>query len=52
MMAETLIKSHENGTLMKHVSDAEDRQAIKEPLPPVIVGAITVSTPAEKIETL
>ena len=48
MIAETLIKSYENGTLMKHVSDAVPS---KVPVSPVIVGAITVSSP-EKIETL
>jgi hypothetical protein len=45
LMAVTLIQSHQNGTLMKHLSDAEDREAIKAPFAPVIVGAITVSSP-------
>ena len=48
LMAETLIKSYENGTLLKHVSDAVPS---KIPVSPVIVGAITISPPEEKIET-
>jgi hypothetical protein len=49
MIAETLIKSYENGTLMKHVSATVPSKA---PFSPVIVGAITVSPPEEKIETI
>jgi hypothetical protein len=45
LMAVTIIQSHQNGTLMKHLSDAEDREAIKQPFSPVIVGAITISPP-------
>jgi hypothetical protein len=48
LMAVTLIQAHQNGTLMKHLSDAEDREAIKAPFAPVIVGAITVSSPEKQ----
>jgi hypothetical protein len=49
MLAETIIKMHEQGTLRDYVDALPERH---EPTSEVVVGAITVEPPAEKIVAL
>tara|TARA_B100000497_G_C7282093_1_gene195177 strand:- start:178 stop:378 length:201 start_codon:yes stop_codon:yes gene_type:complete len=48
MMAETLLKCHENGTLSEHLKSIPEK--VESPTSHVITGAVVVTPPEEKYD--